>query len=129
VRPALKRRISLANKAGDDILRCQADITQVILNPVESIHRSYRVVGVVGPILHLIGRKVNVLRHIEQIDVCGILHIEEALLPLMTHKYRECIVVLSINKSVEPNEEQKVLMSGFDQGFTINTSKRIFRGI
>jgi hypothetical protein len=27
---------------------------------------------------------------------------------LMTHKYRECIVVLLINKSVEPNEEQKV---------------------
>jgi hypothetical protein len=24
----------------------------------------------------------------------------------MTHKYRGCIVVLSINKSVEPNEEQ-----------------------
>jgi hypothetical protein len=48
---------------------------------------------------------------------------------LMTHKYRGCIVVLSINKSVEPNEEQKVLMSGFDQGFTANTSKRVFRGI
>jgi hypothetical protein len=48
---------------------------------------------------------------------------------LMTHKYRGCIVVLSINKSVEPNEKQKVLTSGFDQGFTINTSKRVFRGI
>jgi hypothetical protein len=48
---------------------------------------------------------------------------------LMTHKYRGCIVVLSINKSVEPNEEQKVLTSGFDQGFTVNTSKRVFRGI
>jgi hypothetical protein len=24
---------------------------------------------------------------------------------VMTHKYRGCIVVLSINKSVEPNEE------------------------
>jgi hypothetical protein len=49
--------------------------------------------------------------------------------PVMTHKYRGCIVVLSINKSVEPNEEQKVLMSGFDQGFTVNTSKQVFRGI
>jgi hypothetical protein len=49
--------------------------------------------------------------------------------PLMTHKYRGCIIVLSINKSVEPNEEQKVLTSGFDQGFTVNTSKRVFRGI
>jgi hypothetical protein len=49
--------------------------------------------------------------------------------PLMTQKYRGCIVVLLINKSVEPNEEQKVLPSGFDQGFTVNTSKRVFRGI
>jgi hypothetical protein len=48
---------------------------------------------------------------------------------LMTYKYRECIIVLLINKSVEPNEEQKVLTSGFDQGFTVNTSKRVFRGI
>jgi hypothetical protein len=48
---------------------------------------------------------------------------------LMTHKYRGCIIVLSINKSVEQNEEHKVLISGFDQGFTVNTSKRIFRGI
>jgi hypothetical protein len=40
----------------------------------------------------------------------------------MTHKYRGCIIVLSINKSVEPNEEQKVLTSGFDQGFTVNTN-------
>jgi hypothetical protein len=42
---------------------------------------------------------------------------------LMTHKYRGCIVVLLINKSVEANEEQKVLTSSFDQGFTVNTSK------
>jgi hypothetical protein len=46
----------------------------------------------------------------------------------MTHKYRGCIVVFSINKSVKPNEEQKVLTSGFDQGFTVNTSKR-FSGV
>jgi hypothetical protein len=48
---------------------------------------------------------------------------------LMTHKYRGCIIVLSINKSVEPNKEQKVLTSSFDQGFTVHTSKRVFRGI
>jgi hypothetical protein len=48
---------------------------------------------------------------------------------LMTHKYRGCIVVFLINKSVKPNEEQKVLMSGFDQEFTVNTSKRVFRDI
>jgi hypothetical protein len=50
-------------------------------------------------------------------------------LAVMTPKYRGCIVVLLINKSVEPNKEQKVLTSGFDQGFTVNTSKQIFRGI
>jgi hypothetical protein len=48
---------------------------------------------------------------------------------VMTHKYRGCIVVLSINKSVEPNEEQKVLVSSFDQGITVNTGKQVFRGI
>ena len=36
--------------------------------------------------------------------------------PLMTHKYRGSIVVLSISKSVEPNEEQKEMISGFQQG-------------
>ena len=35
---------------------------------------------------------------------------------LMTHKYRVSIVVLSISKSVEPNEEQKEMISGFQQG-------------
>jgi hypothetical protein len=48
---------------------------------------------------------------------------------MMTHKYRGCIIELSINKCVEPNEEQKVLTSGVDQGFTVNTSKWVFRGI
>ena len=31
----------------------------------------------------------------------------------MTHKYRGSIVVLMISKSVEPNEEQKEMTSGF----------------
>jgi hypothetical protein len=48
---------------------------------------------------------------------------EERLKVLMTHKFRACIVVLLINKSVEPNEEQKVLTSSFDQAITVNTSK------
>jgi hypothetical protein len=48
---------------------------------------------------------------------------------MMTHKYMGYMVVLSINKSVEPNEEQKVLMSSFDQGITVNTSKQVFKGI
>ena len=34
----------------------------------------------------------------------------------MTHKYRGSIVVLSISKSVEPNEEQKALINSFQQG-------------
>jgi hypothetical protein len=58
----------------------------------------------------------------------GDLHPDSRARGVMTHKYRGCIVVLSINKSVEPNEEQTVLMSGFDQGFTVNTSKQVFRG-
>ena len=45
----------------------------------------------------------------------------------MTHKYRGCIALLLINKSVEP-EEQKVLASSFDEGFIVNTSKQVFRG-
>ena len=40
---------------------------------------------------------------------------------LMTHKYRGCIAVFSISKSVEPNEEQKVLTSGLEHEFSINT--------
>ena len=36
-------------------------------------------------------------------------------LPLVTHKYRGSIVVLSISKSVEPNKEQKEMISGFQQ--------------
>ena len=35
---------------------------------------------------------------------------------LMTHKYRGSIVVLSISKSVKPNEEQKEMTSSFQQG-------------
>ena len=32
---------------------------------------------------------------------------------LMNHKYRGSIIVLSISKSVEPNKEQKEMISGF----------------
>ena len=35
---------------------------------------------------------------------------------MMTHKYSGSIIVLSISKSVEPNEEQKEIISGFQQG-------------
>ena len=40
---------------------------------------------------------------------------------MMTHKYRGSIVVLSIGKSVEPNEEQKEMISGFQQVFSAST--------
>jgi hypothetical protein len=46
----------------------------------------------------------------------------------MTHKYRECIIVSSISKNVDPNEEQKVLTSSFDEGFTVNAHRQVFRG-
>ena len=36
-----------------------------------------------------------------------------AVWAMMTHKYRGSIKVLSISKSVEPNEEQKEMTSGF----------------
>lgn len=36
---------------------------------------------------------------------------------MMTHKYMGSIIVLLISKSVKPNEEQKELISGFQQGF------------
>ena len=38
---------------------------------------------------------------------------ERAEQEVMTHKYRGSIVVLSISKSVEPNEEQKEMISSF----------------
>ena len=47
---------------------------------------------------------------------------------VMTHKYRGCIVVSSISKNVDPNEEQKVLTSSFDEGFTVNAHRQVFRG-
>ena len=37
-------------------------------------------------------------------------------LGLMSHKCRGTIIVLSISKSVEPNEEQKEMISSFQQG-------------
>jgi hypothetical protein len=47
---------------------------------------------------------------------------------LMTHKYRGCIIVFSISKNVDPNEEQKVLASSFDEGFPVNAHRQVFGG-
>jgi hypothetical protein len=83
VRPALKRRNSPANEAGDNVLQRQAGITQVILNPVESIDWPHRVLGVIGPVLPFSGWSVNIWRQVEQVNLCGILYIEEAFLPFL----------------------------------------------
>ena len=42
--------------------------------------------------------------------------VKEATRLLMTHKCRGSIIVLSISKIVEPSEEQKEMISGFQQG-------------
>ena len=55
---------------------------------------------------------------LESLHVCCF---QKPHMDLMTHKYRGCIAVFSISKSVEPNEEQKVLASGMDQEFSANT--------
>ena len=39
----------------------------------------------------------------------------------MTHKYRGSIIVLLISKSVEPNEEQKEMTSGFNKVLSAST--------
>ena len=39
----------------------------------------------------------------------------------MTHKYRGSIIVLLISKSVKPNEEEKEMTSGFQQGILAST--------
>ena len=41
----------------------------------------------------------------------------------MTHKYRGSIIVLSISKSVEPNDEQKEMTSAFQQGSFLQAQK------
>jgi len=56
-------------------------------------------------------------------DHCAAVYWETAIAPptviageLMTHKCRGFIVAFLISKSVEPNEEQKEMISGFQQG-------------
>ena len=46
----------------------------------------------------------------------------------MTHKCRGSIVAFSISRSLDPNEEQKVLTSQFEQGATVNTARQLCRG-
>ena len=41
----------------------------------------------------------------------------------ITHKYRRSIVAFLISKSVEPNEEQKLMTSDLEQGITASTER------
>jgi hypothetical protein len=52
VGPALERRDTSANEASNNVLRCQASITHLTLNPVEGIDWPHRVLGVICLVLH-----------------------------------------------------------------------------
>ena len=64
-------------------------------------------------------RKINRLWRCPSIDInarsrdCHATNALRAISVLMTHKYRGSIIVLSISKSVEPNEEHKEMTSNF----------------
>jgi hypothetical protein len=64
VRPVLKRRNSPADKAGDDVLRCQADTAEFALNAVKSIDDTHNILWVIGPVLHVVGRDIDISRQI-----------------------------------------------------------------
>jgi hypothetical protein len=83
VRPALERRDAPADKASHYVLRSEAGIQQFTLNPMEGVDRHHCGLRVIGPVLHLQGWLVHEWRQVEQINVCGILDVEEALLPLL----------------------------------------------
>jgi hypothetical protein len=82
VRSPLKRRNSSAYEAGDDILQRQAGTIELAHNPVEGIDSAHCAPGIVCPVLHFIGRDINVFRQIYQIHFGSVLHVEEGLLPL-----------------------------------------------
>jgi hypothetical protein len=120
----------LYSHIGDDLRDCASELMATCADRSSDLARSVSrcVVGIHGylrmAILHMgYGYRTRMGRVWAYFYTMGNTHTL-----LMTHKYRGFIVVLSINKSVEPNEEQKVLMSGFDQRFTVNTSKQVFRG-
>jgi hypothetical protein len=83
MRPALQRRNAPADKACHQVLRSEAGIPQLTLNPVEGVHRQHGVLRIIGPVLHRQGWLVHEWRQVEQINVRGILDVEEALLPLL----------------------------------------------
>jgi hypothetical protein len=84
MRPALERRHTPANEAGHYILRSEAGIPQLALNPVEGVYRPHCGLRIISPVLHRCGRLIHEWQQIKQILVGGVLHIEEALLPFFT---------------------------------------------
>jgi hypothetical protein len=84
MRPALERRDALANEAGHYVLRSEASIPQLALNPVDGVNWHHGGLRVIGLVLHLQGWLIHEWRQVEQIHIRGILDIEEALLPLLT---------------------------------------------
>jgi hypothetical protein len=83
VRPALERRDAPAYKTSHYVLRSEAGIQQLALNPVKGVDRHHCGLRVIGPVLHLQGWLIHEWRQVEQINVRGILDVEEALLPLL----------------------------------------------
>jgi hypothetical protein len=80
---ALKRRNSPADKAGDDVLRRQAGTAKFTLNPVKSIDDTHNILWIIGPVLHVVGRDIDISRQIKQIHISSVLHVEEGLLPFL----------------------------------------------
>jgi hypothetical protein len=83
VGPTLERRDAPANKAGNNVLWSQAGIPQFALDPVEGINWPHCVLWVVCPVIQPIGWLVHIWRQVEQIDIRGVLHVEENLLPFL----------------------------------------------
>ena len=63
-----------------------------------------------GLAIHREHSKQSMIMHLSDSHVRANIHF------MMTHMYRGSIIVISISKSVEPNEEQKEMISGFQQG-------------
>ena len=77
----------------------------ILQKPISTIH-----ISLVSPSLHRTSAPIQFT------IVLGVVGTQETLCYVMTHKDRGSTVVLSISKSVEPNEEQKEMISGFQQG-------------
>jgi hypothetical protein len=75
MRSPLKRTNSPADKASDDVLRRQAGTGEFAHNPVEGIDNTQGVLGILGPVLHLVGQDINISRK-DQVHRGSVLHVE-----------------------------------------------------